>query len=193
MKRYIRSSAEIAYMVTYGWDEGGPESGPIWGSDRWLIYARSEEEACRKFEDEIAGNISGYEGCWAEPATPEDIAEWEAGENWEEELPFSSTRTKKRAIKASEDKDKYKFTFEISQIWYEDGDVVDKDIWQESASATAENPLNARIKIENRLEKKYGSKNDEWELVIKVIEGPDGYKDSTKYSSREGYVESSSC
>lgn len=100
MKRYIRSSAEIAWMVTYGWDEGGPESGPICGSDRWLIYAKSEEEACRKFEKEYANDIFGYEGCWAEPATPEDIAEWEAGENWEEELPFSSTRSKKRSIKA---------------------------------------------------------------------------------------------
>ena len=95
----------------------------------------------------------------------------------------------KRYIKSSQDKQKYKFTFEISQIWYEDGEVVDRDTWQESASATAENPLNARIKIENRLEKKYASKNDEWELIIKVIDGPDGYKDDTKYSSREGYVE----
>lgn len=97
----------------------------------------------------------------------------------------------KRYIKSAQDKQKYKFTFEISQIWYEGGEVVDSDTWQESASATAENPLNARIKIENRLEKKYGSKNDEYELIVKVIDGPDGYKDNTKYSSREGYIKSS--
>lgn len=100
MKRYVRASAEIAWVVSYSWNEGGPESGPIWGIDRRLIYARSKEEACRKFEKEYADDISGYEGCWARRATPEDIAEWESGEPWEEDLPFSSTRTKKRSIKA---------------------------------------------------------------------------------------------
>lgn len=100
MKRYVRASSETAWIVTFGQDAGDAERGPIISSGEYLIYAISEDEACRKFEDEYAYDLNGYEGCWARKATPEDIAEWEEGEQWEEDLPFSSTRTKKRSIKA---------------------------------------------------------------------------------------------
>lgn len=103
MKRYIRASEETAWIVTFGQDAGDAESGPIIYSGEYLIYAVSEDEACRKFEDEYAYDLDGYEGCWARRATQKEIDEWYAYMNEPEDLPFSSTRTKKRAIKAAQE------------------------------------------------------------------------------------------
>ena len=103
MKRYIRSSEEIAWIVTFGQDSGNAESGPIISSGEYLIYAISEDEACRKFEDEYSYDLDGYEGCWARRATQKEIDEWYSYMNEPEDLPFSSTRTKKRSIEASQE------------------------------------------------------------------------------------------
>lgn len=76
-------SSEIPYLVTFGWDQGGPESGPIWKGDTDIVYAYSEEDACKKWEAENLdqfqsgfGEYGGYEGCWARPATPEEVEEY---------------------------------------------------------------------------------------------------------------------
>ena len=90
MKRYIRSSyrEDVAWIVTFGQDRGGPESGPIIDSGEYLIYAKSEDEACKKFEDEYAYDLYGYEGCWARKATAKEVREWEEYMNMSEDLPF---------------------------------------------------------------------------------------------------------
>ena len=100
MKRYVYASSEIAWIVTYGNDTGDAESGPRINSGEYLIYAKSEEEACKKFEDEYSGDIYGYEGCWARRATQEEIDDYYAYMNEPEDLPFSSTRIRKKVIKA---------------------------------------------------------------------------------------------
>lgn len=100
MKRYIRSSAETAWMVTFGQDTGNAETGPRISRGEYLIYAVSEDDACRKFEEEYAYDLEGYEGCWARRATQKEIDEWYSYMNEPEDLPFSSTRSKKRSIKA---------------------------------------------------------------------------------------------
>lgn len=103
MKRYIRASEETAWIVTFGQDGGNAESGPIIYSGEYLIYAISEDEACRKFEDEYAYDLDGYEGCWARRATQKEIDEWYSYMNEPEDLPFASSRSKKRSIKASQE------------------------------------------------------------------------------------------
>lgn len=107
MKRYIKFSQEIynlkgepAWLVTYGYDCGDGESGPIVQQDTWIVYAKSADAACRKFENEF--DIEGYCGCGARKATQKEIDEWYSYMNEPEDLPFSSTKTKKRSIKASE-------------------------------------------------------------------------------------------
>lgn len=103
MKRYIRSSSDKlqsnAYIVTFGTDSGGPESGPIIHSGEYLLFADSPSDACSKFEAEFANDLDGYEGCWARKATEQEIQEWQSEDS--EELPFSSTRTNKTSINAN--------------------------------------------------------------------------------------------
>ena len=93
MKRVIIAGrqdiqTEIAWAVTYGWDEGGPESGPIWKTDTDVIYARSADEACRIWEAEFADQFDIYEGCSARPATAEEIQQDKIKGKEFEELPF---------------------------------------------------------------------------------------------------------
>lgn len=80
-----------AYAVTFGWDDGGPESGPIWRCGTDVIYAESADEACAKWEAAYAGQFDIYEGCSAREATPEEVAYdnmMQEFENWEDDLPF---------------------------------------------------------------------------------------------------------
>lgn len=93
MKRVIiatkkATDKEIAWAVTYGWDEGGSESGPIWKSDTDIVYAKSAEEACRLWEAEFADQFDIYEGCSARPATAEDIQQYETRGDEFGEIPF---------------------------------------------------------------------------------------------------------
>lgn len=93
MKRVIIASkqdthTETAWVVTYGWDEGGSESGPIWKSDTAIVYARSADEACKIWEAEFADQFDIYEGCSARPATAEDIQQYETRGNELGEIPF---------------------------------------------------------------------------------------------------------
>lgn len=88
MKRYIRSNEEILkpFMVTFGWDTGGPDTGPRISSGHELVYALSKEDACSKWEADNAesfrpgGDLYVYEGCWAKPVTPEEVEEYEREE-----------------------------------------------------------------------------------------------------------------
>ncbi len=74
-------------------------------------------------------------------------------------------------IKSSEEnkKRKYTCTYRISQVWYEDGQEVDRDTWEETRTATTTNPLLAQSKIENRLEREYGDKRGEHELELELL------------------------
>lgn len=74
------SQSERPYVVTFGWDEGGPESGPIWRSGTDIVYAISKEDACNKWESEYIDQFSdcAYEGCWAREATDADVSKYEA-------------------------------------------------------------------------------------------------------------------
>lgn len=114
MKRYIRSSSDKlqskAYIVTFGTDDGGPESGPIIHSGEYLLFADSPSDACRKFEAEFAKDLDGYEGCWARKATEQEIQEWESEDDGE--LPFASTRTNKTSINANTFEENWNDDFE---------------------------------------------------------------------------------
>lgn len=80
MKRYIRSSGEILkpYLVTYGYDSGDIENGPIpeYGYD--IVYALSEDEACYKWQADNGWQFDdvNYTGCYAREATPQEVAEY---------------------------------------------------------------------------------------------------------------------
>lgn len=81
-----------AYLVTFGWDDGGPESGPIWRCGTNVVYAESADDACAKWEASYAGQFDAYEGCSAREATPEEVAHdnmmMQEFDNWEDDLPF---------------------------------------------------------------------------------------------------------
>lgn len=96
-KQEVESSVkgEKAYLVTYGQDSGGPESGPIISKGEYILLAESEEDACKQFEELYSPHISGYEGCWAREATDEEVAEWEDYMNEPEDLHFSSQKASK--------------------------------------------------------------------------------------------------
>ena len=82
MKKYVKAASSLKpYLVTFGWDSGGPESGPIYGKGEDIVYALSEDDACNKWESENLGQFnsgSAYEGCWARIATQEEVDEFEA-------------------------------------------------------------------------------------------------------------------
>ena len=73
MYRVIKASRDNRnyYVVHYGWDEGGPESGPIFKGDNIIVKARSAQDAENRIYNKMG---PGIEGCWAEPATDEDVA-----------------------------------------------------------------------------------------------------------------------
>ena len=86
MKITINASSQI-YKVTYGYDVGGPEDGPIIRKGEWFTEATSKEDACKKFDAEWCQADPGYyEGCWAKIATPEEISRWEEDKAAEEAM-----------------------------------------------------------------------------------------------------------
>ena len=80
------SSHDKAYVVTFGWDEGGPESGPIWKSGEDIVYAPSEQDACRIWEEENISDITNYEGCWARLAKLDEIEDYKKEMARQEEI-----------------------------------------------------------------------------------------------------------
>ena len=75
------------YKVTYGYDVGGPEDGPIMRSGERFTEATSEDDACKKFDAEWGKADPGYyEGCWAKLATPEEIEQWKEEQAAEEAM-----------------------------------------------------------------------------------------------------------
>ena len=74
------------YKVTAGFDDGGPEDGPIIDTEVEFIYADSEEDAIEQYEEELKSvshlikdsYVEGYCGCSATEATPQEVAEYEA-------------------------------------------------------------------------------------------------------------------
>lgn len=76
MKRWIHAASKADrrfYNVHFGWDEGGPESGPIFKSENVIVKARNEKDAENRVRNRFNG---GLEGCWAELATQADIDEF---------------------------------------------------------------------------------------------------------------------
>jgi len=62
-------------------------------------------------------------------------------------------------------------TYEISQVWYEDGVEVDKDTWVERFGTTRRtDELGARSIVENKIDNKYSSKTGEWDLEYNLID-----------------------
>lgn len=79
---------KIKWYVVAGFDFGDAESGPMVHTDWCVVTASTEEEAMKisRFSEE-----SCYCGGYAEPATKEQIEEWEricSEEPYGEELPF---------------------------------------------------------------------------------------------------------
>lgn len=76
MKRYIKASTKrLPWKVVLGWDAGGPESGPIWKADEFLVYAPTKEAAIAEIVDEYVDNPDDYDGIDAYPADQEFIDE----------------------------------------------------------------------------------------------------------------------
>lgn len=63
------------YLVTMGFDVGGPESGPIMRTGYEMVEANSEEEANHYVEEEYKDDIC-FCGCSSKLATQEEIDEW---------------------------------------------------------------------------------------------------------------------
>lgn len=64
------------FIVHYSYDTGDAESGPIIHTGWDIFYADDEKSAEAGWEAEYAETSAGYEGCWAEPATQEDVDKW---------------------------------------------------------------------------------------------------------------------
>lgn len=76
MKRYIKASTKrLPWRVILGWDAGGPESGPIWKADEFLVYAPTREAAIAEIVDEWVDNPDEYDSIDAYPADQEFIDE----------------------------------------------------------------------------------------------------------------------
>ena len=74
MKRYIVSKTDNRqyYTVTFGWDEGDAESGPIVKVDKIIVKARSKQDAEQKVSRKMDAD------CYAQLASQEDIDEFVA-------------------------------------------------------------------------------------------------------------------
>lgn len=81
------------FVVRFGWDSGDPENGPSYGYGEDIVYALSKSDACNRWESENkeqieglnSGKYGGYEGCFARPATEDDIREKAAhDQEWDE-------------------------------------------------------------------------------------------------------------
>lgn len=73
----MAATSDRAYLVTFGYDHGGPESGPRISTGTDIVYAKSEEEACRIWEEENVRYGDGYAGCSASLASAEEIQQYE--------------------------------------------------------------------------------------------------------------------
>lgn len=62
------------YLITYGYDIGGPEDGPIFRKGEDIFYADSVEDAEKRWGAEYGDGTEGY---WARLATPEEVETWE--------------------------------------------------------------------------------------------------------------------
>lgn len=96
------------FVVRFGWDSGGPENGPSYGYGEDIVYAASKEDACSKWESENQEQIDGfnsakyggYEGCFARPATEDDIREYnEYIRMWDEPDTYIESFRKKTPLK----------------------------------------------------------------------------------------------
>lgn len=127
----IKSSTngEMPYVVRFGWDSGGPENGPSYGYGEDIVYALSEEDACKKWEAENQEQIEGfnsskyggYEGCFAHLATEDDIKKFEEDQgSWDElermyDFSDEGVTTEGSSIKTSEE---FFDKGEDSTYWY---------------------------------------------------------------------------
>lgn len=72
---------------------------------------------------------------------------------------------------------KYTLTYEISQVWYENGEEVDRDTWTEKRTThRADNELIAQAIVETKLEREYGCHTNvgPWELELNCIDIKEG-------------------
>lgn len=68
-KIYATKDTRQYYVVRFGWDEGGPESGPIIKSDEVVIKARSKQDA----EAKVLSKMRGLDGASAHLASQQEI------------------------------------------------------------------------------------------------------------------------
>ncbi len=96
---------------------------------------------------------------WVEKAEEDDIEECDSVES---------------AIDPKKSK-KYILTYRISQVWYENGEEVDRDTWEETRTTRrADNEIIAQAIVETKLEREYGCKTGEWELELECINIKEG-------------------
>lgn len=125
------------------------------------VKAKSEEEAYEQYEDVIPPDL--FVGVDHHDLPDLIWVEESDGDNIEE----------CNSIQASTSPKKYVLTYRISQVWYENGEEVDRDTWEETRTTRrADNEVMAQAIVENKLEKEYGCHTDvgPWELELNCID-----------------------
>lgn len=143
----VKSSVEASgklrpFIVTWGYDAGGPESGPKWGKGEEIQYGTSEEDACRRWEEDnhswCNSPYSGYEGCWAKETTEEIAEEMNRKMHEEQEMLEEEVRrmfpdvydeditsaTKSSAVKLPKEYAKYYKAYPIDEAYIEETQEV---------------------------------------------------------------------
>ena len=74
---------KTCYSIRFGWDEGGPESGPIFRGATDVVFADTASEAKEMWENHMGESLRSLEG-WSEPY----LSSREEIEQMEEDIAF---------------------------------------------------------------------------------------------------------
>ena len=74
---------KTCWSIKFGWDEGGPESGPIFKGATDVVFADTASEAKQMWEETMGESLKNLDG-WSEPY----LSSRDEIEEMEEELAF---------------------------------------------------------------------------------------------------------
>lgn len=137
--KVIRSSTDIRtqklYKISYGFSDLDSEGIPSFYDDVDYLYAYSEEDAEKKFEENLRedygvdehGHIPGYEGCDVNEATPEEV---EKHEFWtkntdrrDEAIAYVTKKVRELGIPESQVSDYVDMCVEVLEDYYAFDDI----------------------------------------------------------------------
>lgn len=81
------------YFIHFGWDEGGPESGPVMKGDIDVVWGISKEDVLEKWKNEV--DTSNFDTYWAEPTTEEEAQKY-IKDNGLEDVYYPSVEEKSK-------------------------------------------------------------------------------------------------